>query len=508
MSRILTVILLLIPLASWAAPVQVTLFPSSAQVEERSPLTASQSEGGFAVARLVLPGQADPATLRFGRMPDKTAIADVSWAPRTENNQAALAPLTARLEALKESRDAVTAELEGVRGRLAFWKGQTTAMQQSVAALRELAEEVGGTIHTNTATRQKLEQQAAKLIADIATVEEEIARVAGQRTVWDVEILFSGAAPAELAYTYALSDCGWEPLYRLEALPAQGRLDFSWQAKVWQRSGQDWTGVHLHLATMPPASQAQPDDLAPWEIAPMHVYAKTMAAPAMMALRAETVDEASASAPLPQPQETRYSTYAAWDMGKRALPAGATRVFEIEHGAWEAEFVHLLRPSLDTKAYVQATVRFDQPRELPQGRAFFLIDGATVDQRDFTLSGREATLFFGTDPMLTCETTLKDKKTGDKGLFKQKQTFIREWTMTVRNASKVPARFRLEEPRPQVRDERIKLEISATPTPLVEERPDIMAWNGTVAPGGEQAVALKVQFEAPEDLRIDPGWRW
>jgi uncharacterized protein (TIGR02231 family) len=507
MSRILTVILLLLPLASWAAPVQVTLFPSSAQVEERSPLTASPPEGGFTAARLVLPGQADPATLRFGRLPDGIAVADVSWASRTENDQAALAPLTARLEALKEQRDAVTAELEGVRGRLAFWKGQTTAAQQSVAALRELAEEVGGTIHANTAKLQKLEQQAAKLNADIATVEEEIARVAGQRTVWDVTLLFSGAAPAELAYAYALSDCGWEPLYRLEALPAQGRVDFSWQAKVWQRSGQDWTGVRLHLATMPPQSQAQPADLPPWEIAPVQIHAKALAAPAMMAMRAETADEA-APAPLSQPQETRYSTYAAWDMGKRALPAGATRVFEIERTAWQAEFVHLLRPSLDTKAFIQATTRFDQPRELPQGRAFFLIDGATVDQRDFALSGREATLFFGTDPMLTCETSLKDKKTGDKGLFKQKQIFVREWTMTVRNASKAQARFRLEEPRPQLRDERITLEVSATPAPLAEETPEVMAWNGTVAPGGEQAVALKIQFEAPEDLHIDPGWRW
>lgn len=527
MIRLLTIALLLIPALSWAVPVRVTLFPTSALVEETGRVaSASNKEGsltqedlrvlevipsaekdGFSSVILTLPGQANPATLRFGRLPAGTAIADLTWIMRQEQNQTALATLNTRLAELKTQRNAILAEQDGIRGRMAFWQAQTEPVQQSVTALRELAAEVGSTLRADSGKLRDLDQKLTDVNTRIATTENEIAQAAGQdRSVWDVTVLFTGQPPKELTYDYTLSDCGWTPLYRLEAKPKERSIDFSWQAKVWQRSGQDWTKVILHLATMPPDSQSAPGDLPPWEIRPLEIYHKAAGAPTMMAMRAESLDVAEA--PAPMPEEVRHTTYAAWDMGQRALPAGETRVFEIRRETWPATFIHLLRPSLDSKAYVQATASFDQPKDLPLGSAFFLIDGATVDQREFSLSGKEATMFFGADPLLTCETTLYEKKTGDKGLFKQKQTFVRQWAMTIRNASAHHLQYRLEEPKPLPRDERITLDLAATPAPLQEEKPEILAWNGTVNAGSAQTVSLTLTFEAPEDLALDPGWRW
>ncbi len=508
MIRILSAILILVPLTAWSAPVQVTLFPASAQVEEISAVTAEPGEAGLSSCALTLPGQADPASLRFGRLPDKGAIADVTWKTREESNQAALAPLNERLAALRAERGTVLADLEGVRGRMAFWKAQTQPSQQTVAALRELAAELGETMRRETEKSQALEEQLRKLDTDIARVEKEIADAAGRtRTVWQVQVLVAGGAPKEMAYSYTLADCGWAPLYRLEALPGQKRVDFAWQAKVWQRSGQDWGDVRLLLATMQPETQTEPSDLPPWEIRPVQVFRKAMAAPAMMEMKAGAADAMLAAAP-EAPRELRHTTYAAWDMGKRKVPAGETRIFEIERAAWPSSFVHLIRPSLDAKAFVQAMTEFKEARELPPGTAFFLIDGAMVGQREFSLSGREATLSFGTDPLLTCVTTLKDKKTGEKGLFNQKQTFIRQWTLAVRNAAAHPVQVRVEEPRPLPRDERIAVEFTAEPKPLDEGDPEILAWNATVPAGGESLITLDLRMDTPEDLPIDPGWRW
>lgn len=508
MTKILTMLMLLIPLWAWAAPTQVTLFPASAQVEETSPVTMESSEAGLSSCTLTLPGQADPASLRFGRLPDKGTIADLSWKTRQESDQTALGPLNARLAELQGEQVKELAELESVRGRMAFWKAQTQPSQQTVTALRELAAELGETLRAGTERARALEQRLKKLDTKIAEVEQEIAAVAGHvRTVWEVRVLVAGSAPKELSYAYTLADCGWSPVYRLEAMPSLKSIDFTWQAQVWQRSGQDWGGVRLFLATMQPEIQAEPSDLPPWEISPMRIFQKTMAAPSMMDMRAGAKEEMPAAAPAP-PTEIRHSTYAAWDMGKRSVPAGDTRIFEIERGAWPASFVHLLRPSLDSKAFVQAKTEFIEPKELPSGTAFFFIEGAMVDQRQFSLSGREATLSFGTDPLLTCTTVLKDKKTGEKGLFNQKQTFLREWTLTVHNAAGHPIQVRVEEPRPLPRDERITLEFTAKPEPLKEDNPEILAWNSTIAAGGESVISLNLKIDAPDDLNIDPGWRW
>jgi len=507
MTRVLTALLVLFPLCAWAAPAQVTLFPDSAQVEEVSAVKAGPAEGGLWSCTLTLPGQADPASLRFSRLPDAGSIADMTWKSRQETDQAALAPLNARLAGLRRDQDAAQAELEGVRGKLAFWRAQTQPSQQTVAALRELAAELGETLRRETEKSQTLEHRLEDLRTQIALAEKEIADIAGRnRTVWDVRVLVAGKAPAEMSYSYTLADCGWEPVYRLEAMPGTKSIDFSWQAKVWQRSGQDWGDIRLILATMQPGVQAEPADLPPWEIRPMQMYRKAMAAPAMMEMQAGAADAMLASAPAPR--EMRRATYAAWDMGRRSVPAGETRIFEIERGTWPAAFAHLIRPSLDAKAYVQAKAEFTAPKELPSGTALFFIDGAMVDQRQFSLSGREATLSFGTDPLVTCVTTLKEKKTGEKGLFGSKQTFLRDWTLAVRNAAAHPVQVRIEEPRPLPRDERITVELSAAPEPLKEDDPETLAWNATVPAGGESAIALKLKITAPEDLNIDPGWRF
>jgi uncharacterized protein (TIGR02231 family) len=508
MTRILTVIMLLCPVWAWAAPTQVTLFPSSAQVEELTAVTPKPGEAGLSSCILILPGQADPASLRFGRLGDKATIADLSWRAQREENQSAIEPLNRRLEELKTQRGAALSELEGVRGRMAFWKAQTLPGEKTVAAMRELAEAMGKALREDTAAAQALETRLEELNTKIAWVEKEIADAVGQgRTVWQVSVLVAGPAPKELSYAYTLHDCGWTPLYRLEAAPKQAKVDFSWQAKVWQRSGQDWSGIRLLLATMQPETQAEPSNLPPWEIAPLQVFHKSMAAPAMMEMRAGAADGMLGAAP-PEPVQVRHTTYAAWDMGQKSVPAGDTRIFEIERGAWPAGFTHLIRPSLDSKAFIQARAEFAEPKELPPGTAFFFIDGAMVDQRQFSLSGREATLFFGTDPLLTCTTTLNDKKTGEKGIFRQKQTFVRQWTLTVHNAADSPAQVRIEEPRPLPRDERINLTFTAKPEPLKEEDPQILAWNSTIAAGAKAVISLDLRLDAPEDLPIDPGWRW
>lgn len=509
MTRILTAIMLLFPFWAWAAPTQVTLFPNSAQVEEVSAVTPETAEAGLSACTLTLPAQADPASLRFGRLADGGTIADLSWKTRREQNHSAIEPLNRRLDELKAERSEVLSELEGVRGRMAFWKAQTLPAEKNVAALRELAAEMGKALREDSARAQGLETRLEELNTKIAWVEKEIADAAGQgRTVWEVRVLVAGTAPKELGYAYTLRDCGWTPLYRLEAAPASGSIDFSWQAKVWQRSGQDWSDVRLFLATMQPQIQAEPSSLPPWEIGPLRVFRKAMAGAPMMAMSSDAASEEMLAPAPSEPVQVRHSTYAAWDMGKKSIPAGETRILEIERDAWPVRFTHLIRPSLDSKAFVQATAEFTEPREFPPGTAFFFIDGAMVDQRQFSLSGREATVFFGTDPLLTCTTVLNDKKTGEKGIFKQKQTFLRQWTMTVRNASDRPARVRIEEPRPLPRDERINLELTAKPEPLKEDDPEILAWNSTVAAGAEMTISLDLKLDAPEDLNIDPGWRW
>ena len=86
MHFVFVLLLMLCPASLWAAPVQVTLFPDSAQVKEVTAIAAERTDDGFSSARLTLPGQADPATLSFAGL-SGVVIADLTWTRRQERNQ-------------------------------------------------------------------------------------------------------------------------------------------------------------------------------------------------------------------------------------------------------------------------------------------------------------------------------------------------------------------------------------------------------------------------------------
>jgi hypothetical protein len=52
------------------------------------------------------------------------------------------------------------------------------------------------------------------------------------------------------------------------------------------------------------------------------------------------------------------------------------------------------------------------------------------------------------------------------------------------------------------------VELTAKPEPLAEDDPETLAWNATVPAGGESVVELGLKMTAPDDLPVNPGWRW
>jgi hypothetical protein len=35
-----------------------------------------------------------------------------------------------------------------------------------------------------------------------------------------------------------------------------------------------------------------------------------------------------------------------------------------------------------------------------------------------------------------------------------------------------------------------------------------MTWNLNLAPGSDATISMHVEAKAPEDMHVDPGWRW
>ena len=506
---IVSLVALLWPTVSPAVPRSATFFPDSARVTEVTRVVPQPAERGTLKARLSLPGQAVPDSLSVRVDPASgLAILDQSLRQVSRTDEGRAADLQRLLSQSKAERVGLLSDVQALDAKIQFWQAQAKATLKSPGEAPELASQIGRNVKRDFQEKLTLEPDMEKLDKKIREYQEELSRIAGTKeTTWEVSLTLSGSAvrEVELTLVYTLNGCGWQPFYRLDAHPGQGEIVFDWDAEIWQSSGLDWDEIDTELATLQPHSAVAPSDLPPWIIRPRPEYRA----------RGSQKDDAAAREAAPrlmmaalggvEPREARQSTFALWTLGKRSIPAGTRHRLKIREARWPAEFVHLLRPSLNSEAFVRARISLPEGTEIPAGQATFLIDGASLGKRPFAFSGQDGTFFFGGDPLVTCRSLLRSRKSGETGLIVDRQTQEWSWQLDVVNGGSSAVRVRIEEPLPQPRDQRIKIEIRTEPEALRED--NVMVWTMDLASGQKRRVSSTVQLEAPKEMDLDLGWR-
>jgi hypothetical protein len=156
--------------------------------------------------------------------------------------------------------------------------------------------------------------------------------------------------------------------------------------------------------------------------------------------------------------------------------------------------------------FIRASVKFSESKEIPSGNTLFIIDGAILGKRDFSLNGQESTIFFGVDPLVTANSQLLSKKSGVKTFLQDKQTYTWDWRIDIQNSRISPIRIIVEEPNPQPQDERIEISQKNEPEPG-EKSPTSLIWSIDIPAGQKKSLFKTVRVDAPKAMNVDLGWR-
>lgn len=506
--QLIIVLILLLPVCSLAAVKEVTLFPNSAKISEITKVHPQCS--GTCKAVITLPPQADPESLVVSPAPlSRVTIEDLQAKPVKAQDEARIANLRKQFAAAEGEKKETQARLKALETQLQFWQAQTKAKTKTVADSYKLADAIGKNVQKSSQEKFAAETRLEKIEKNIAKIQEELNQAAGRKeTAWEITLTLAGANQNEISlpYTYMLAGCGWLPLYRLEALPPDKRVSFSWEAEVWQSSGEDWKQVQLNLATLQPVVNVNPSEMPEWIIKPRKLYKASRstdaAAPMLMQKESFSGEEAVSAAPV----ETRNTTYSLWSLGTKNVAAGSRQRLKIKDESWPAEFLYLSRPAINPQAFVRAQVKLDKPAEIPNGQALFVIDGAVLGKREFSFAGSEGTLFFGTSPLISVTTSTLADQSGEKTIFQDKQTRSWQWLIEAKNSGNADIKLRIEEPAPQARDKRIKLKFKQNPEPVEQDHAKFV-WLLDVPAGQKKTIQNNIELEAPNDMNIDFGWR-
>ena len=504
--KLIIILILLFPISSMATVKEVTFFPNSAKISETAKINP-QCDKGKCLSVITLPSQADPKSLVVSLPPQsRVKIEDVQVKPIQVQDEIKIADLRKQIAGREEERKEMLAKLQALEVQLQFWQAQTKA--KTLADTSKLADAIGKNVRRDHQEKLIIETQLEKIDKNIKKLKEELNQAAGKKeTAWEITLTTSGSGKTEIAlsYTYSLAGCGWLPLYRIEALPADKIISFSWDAEIWQSSGEDWKQVQLNVATLQPIINVAPPELPEWIIKPRVLYkasrSKNIAAAPLMEKEASDNEALGA-----MPAETQNTTYTIWSLGKKNIPAGKRQRLKIKDESWPAEFLFLARPAINPQAFVRAQIKLDQPAEIPSGQAIFVIDGAILGKREFSFAGSEGDLFFGTSPLISVTSSTITDQSGTKTIFQDKQTRSWQWLIEAKNSSNADIKLRIEEPVPQARNKKIHLNFKQNPEPAEKDHAKFV-WLLDVPAGQKKTIQNNIELEAPSDMNIDFGWR-
>lgn len=494
---------------------RVVLYPGAATIER----TAHVAPGQARVLLTGLPAGFDPRTLRVEADPGihigEIAVRDVA---RTEAVNARESQLEAKIQALKDEKSALgvevkTAELvrdylislnaapEGEKARPAPIdpKNIPTVLE----AIRRGGTNAYGTI-------QRIEVKQRTLDKQIAALERDLSRLkSGTRDSRTVAVSLSASAAGAVRASYQVANAGWRPLYRARLDSATSRVELERQATVTQRTGEDWSGVTLRLATGQPRA-ATVVDPAPWQLAIRPPKELQDQSRSDVASEARAMRQAAAAPRAEAPQViTEFQTEYATEFevsGKVDIAADGRQVNVSLTRQWVPvkQKVRIV-PRRDLAALVTAEADRPEGIWLP-GDVQLYRDGAYIGSTFWQAQAKDRLVLpFGRDDRLVVTTNRVKNRNGTAGFVGQRLERQIADLYTVTSRHKGPIELLLLEASPVAVADQISVDAVFEPKPKIqnwEDRRGVVAWERSLAPGETLKFVADYTITYPKDAGV------
>ena len=337
----------------------------------------------------------------------------------------------------------------------------------------------------------------------------------------EVEVLSVGDFQAELVYVVGAA--GWKPLYDLRLLDdgIEQVLELSSIAQVTQRTGQDWSNIHLSVSTARPALNQRLPELTPWYVdeykapQPRSMQPRSIGSEPAMALMAEPLQE-------PVGYNALAEDYVeAEEVVAEARASGTTVTFDVP-GLWdipsdgspnkmmlaklglEAEINYLAIPRYIDAIYRRAIVSNKGSGPLLEGDASLFVGDEFIGTTriEYTAVDDELVLLLGVEERIRIERELTQRAV-DKRLLREKRLLRYGYKIEVKNLMVKAVEVEVQDQIPVSRHEEIKVKLEqVSPEPNDKSNLNIMEWILTLKPESVTNIQYEYLIEHPQSLTI------
>jgi uncharacterized protein (TIGR02231 family) len=478
---------------AFARITKVELYPKGARI------FATTSIPDKSTLYLDLPGSAKPETLTFYGQ-NNLQIESFSY-EQTKKASPLISDLKNQIKNLKLKKQKINAALKAQNISLTFWQEQTRRRDISLKKLNTFNELIVKNIEKIQVRINDLNNQLTDIKNQIEHLKQKITDLTNNAPdIWKVEVITRGHG--SLRYSYFDTGAGWQSYYTISAFPSQKKALLKWEARIWQKTGLNWQNIDLVLISGHFSSRLKPPKITPWIITPRQDIFKAMETEMLsrkMPISAGTRAFLEKTPKIMQKQGSYFDQYLA---GKVNLASGEKKIIALQNKQLKASYVYLIRPFFSPRAYLKASIKFNQTLKLPPGKARLFLENTFIGKTALQAWGKGLVLYFGEDPQIKTS-FLAHKEQGEQGIFQKDKIYTYVYELKVKNLKNQPVKVRIEDAKIETRENQIKVTPTFSLKP--EENKEIFLWKLTLKPGEEKTLRYKYEISYPEELDIDMG---
>jgi uncharacterized protein (TIGR02231 family) len=518
--------------ATAAAPIEVpsriadvTVFLHGAQISRTAKITLAK--GTATLAFRELPVNIDPQSIQArgeGNFVILSLLHQVNYLA-TERKSAEVKSLEDTLKLLENQLAEVTAlqsvlkgeeELLNVNRDLGGNDKGVAVTELKLAAdfyrarLTEIKkEQIKQALRSSELTRsiEKIRNQLNQRNADASKPTSEVL----------VNVSAAESGSATLWITYTAYDAGWFPVYDIRARDVQSPVRLSYNARVYQHTGESWDRVNLTLSTANPQQRGEKPNLQPWyidfeqplaridpyNVAESGVMMKSKAAPAMADEAVAETLEAATAATLTEVDQRQTSLEFVIKVPYDIPSDNRPYTINIQENTLQAVYEYYCAPRIDREAFLLARITGWEDLNLLPGEINLFFEGTYVGKSTLHVrnTGDTLDLSLGRDKGIVV-TRVKMKDYTEERTIGSNVRETRAWEITVRNNRRQAISLRVEDQLPVTMNKDIVVEPVDYAGGTLNKETGKISWLLRMDPSAEKKLRVTFAVRYPKDKKV------
>lgn len=424
-----------------------------------------------------------------------------------------------RINILKEKLESVNNEINAKQNEIQalntvieyIKKGSTSpfAVNMTAAQMQSILQLIEQHTNQSYAKIATLQRALQKLKEEKERLEKELSLLNTGEATKSLQLVVSntGQESATLVVQYITGNAGWNMEYEARANTEAQTVEMACNARVYQRTGEDWKDIALELSTSKPFVATQKPALNPWYLdiyQPSYYYKESAKSMKLRTDDAAAAPQASEEMPVMQEERIAFSFQV---KGTKTIPSDGNAykipVAKVTTGC-------TLRYATVPKAlpYVMLEGEFPNPFDFPMqgGNMNVYLDGKFVNA--FTVDKLyvpkdSITIALGVDESLSVERKLVSKKTEYKGLVSKTKRIEYVYVIKLANGKKRDVAVTVQDAIPVSQNEKITVTlVNKNSIGAAIDNEGKATWQVDLAPNQKKELTIHFTVEFPENVTV------